>query len=77
MAKVKEVIGWLSKLDPEDTIALTGWWERSDVEEHNRIKFTDEQWDTIVERHEDNTEVHIDEIVSSVIEEEDEDEDEN
>ena len=70
MATVKEVIQMLSHLDPEETIALTGWWVKSDVEENNGIKLTDDQWESIVFSHEDNTEIHIDEIVSNLLEEE-------
>lgn len=71
MAKVKEVIEWLSKRDPEEVIALTGWWYQSDVENNNDIELTDDQWETICLRHEDNTEIHIDQIVSNLLEEED------
>lgn len=72
MATVKEAIKMLSHLDPNETIALTGWWVKSDVESNNGIKLTDEQWETITLRHEDNTEIHIDEIVTNLLEEEEE-----
>lgn len=68
MAKVSEVIEWLSKCEPDEEIALTGWWYKSDVENNNDVELTDEQWLTIVNRHEDNTERHIDEVVSEVLE---------
>ena len=67
MAQVKDVIKWLSERDPEEVIALTGWWYQSDVESNNDITLTDDQWNVIVEKHEDNTEVHIDEIVEVVL----------
>jgi hypothetical protein len=69
MAKVSEVIKMLSNLDPNEEIALTGWWQRSDVEDNNGVKFTDDQWNEIVWAHEDNTEIHIDEIVENLLEE--------
>ena len=69
MAQVKEVIEWLSKLDPEETIALTGWWNRYDVESNNNVKLTDNQWDAIVDMHESDIERHIDDVVSEVLEE--------
>jgi hypothetical protein len=69
MAQVKEVIEWLSKRDPEEVIALTGWWYKSDVENNNDVVLTDDQWDDIVWNHEDNTERHIDEAVREVLEE--------
>ena len=68
MAKVSEVIDWLSKRESDEEIALTGWWYKSDVENNNDVELTDEQWLTIVNRHEDNTERHIDEVVSEVLE---------
>lgn len=67
MAQVKEVIEWLSKRDPEETIALTGWWYKSDVENNNEVELTDEQWQTIVWGHEENIERHIDEVVTEVL----------
>jgi hypothetical protein len=67
MAQVKEVIEWLSKRDPEETIALTGWWYKSDVENNNEVELTDEQWQTIVWGHEENIERHIDEVVAEVL----------
>jgi hypothetical protein len=72
MATVKEVIQMLSHLDPEETIALTGWWVKSDVESNNGVKLSEDQWQEIVDSHEDNTEIHIDEIVSNLLEEEEE-----
>ena len=59
---VKEVMGWLSKRDPEEVIAFTGFWYQEDVEANNDMKFTDEQWETIVLRHEDSTDRHIDDV---------------
>lgn len=70
MATVKEVIEMLSHLDPNETIALTGWWVKSDVESNNGVKLSEDQWQEIVDSHEDNTEIHIDEIVSNLLEEE-------
>jgi len=70
MTAVSKVIEYLSKLDPNEEIALTGWWVRSDVEYNNNIKLTDDQWDEICWKHEDNIEVHIDEIVDMVLREE-------
>ena len=72
MATVKEVIEMLSHLDPNETIALTGWWVKSDVESNNGVKLSEDQWQEIVDSHEDNTEIHIDEIVSNLLEEEEE-----
>ena len=69
MAKVSEVIEWLSQREPDEEIALTGWWYKSDVENNNDVELTDEQWLTIVARHEDNTDCHIDEVVSNLLEE--------
>jgi hypothetical protein len=69
MAQVKEVIEWLSKLDPKETIALTGWWNQADVESNNNVKLSDNQWDAIVDMHESNIERHIDDVVSEVLEE--------
>jgi hypothetical protein len=68
MAKVSEVIHWLSQREPDEEIALTGWWYKSDVENNNDVELTDEQWLTIVNGHEDNIERHIDEVVSEVLE---------
>ena len=67
MAKVSEVIEWLSKCEPDEEIALTGWWYKSDVENNNDVELTDDEWLTIVSGHEDNTERHIDEVVSEVV----------
>jgi hypothetical protein len=69
MTQVSKAIEYLSKLDPNEEIAFTGYWVKSDVEENNNIKLTDEQWETICWRHEDNIEVHIDEIVEQVLRE--------
>jgi hypothetical protein len=67
MAKVKDAIKWLSEYDGEEEIALTGWWVKSDVENNNDVKLTDDQWSDIVAKHEDNIEVHIDEMVQEVL----------
>lgn len=72
MTTVAKAIEYLSKLDPNEEIAFTGYWVKSDVEENNNIKLTDDQWATICDRHEDNIEVHIDEIVAVVLREESE-----
>lgn len=68
MAKVSDVIRWLSQREPDEEIALTGWWYKEDVENNNDVKLTEDQWLTIVNGHEDNTERHIDEVVSDVLE---------
>jgi len=70
MAKVKEVISWLSERDPEEVIALTGWWYKSDVESNNELVLTDDQWQFITDRHEENTEVDISSFVLEALEEE-------
>jgi hypothetical protein len=67
MARVSEVIEWLSTREPDEEIALTGWWYKSDVENNNDVELTDDEWLTIVSGHEDNTERHIDEVVSEVV----------
>jgi hypothetical protein len=67
MTKVKEVIQWLSEYDQEEEIALTGWWVKSDIENNNDVVLTDDQWLDIVAKHEDNIEVHIDEMVQEVL----------
>ena len=72
MTQVSKAIEYLSKLDPNEEIAFTGYWVRSDVERNNDIKLTDDQWDTICKQHERNIEVHIDEIVEMVISAEEE-----
>jgi len=72
MTTVAKAIEYLSKLDPNEEIAFTGYWVKSDVEENNNIKLTDDQWATICDKHEDNIEVHIDEIVALVLREESE-----
>ena len=68
--QVSKAIEMLSKLDPNEEIALTGWWEKADVERNNDITFTDDEWDAICNKHENNIEIHIDEIVSMFFEEE-------
>ena len=70
MAKVSEVITWLSQYSPDESIALTGWWLKSDVENNNDIQLTEEQWEEIVSMHEENTEIHIDQMVDRVMESE-------
>jgi hypothetical protein len=70
MTKVSKAIEYLSKLDPNEEIALTGWWTRSDVEENNELDLTDEQWETICVRHEKDPELDIDYIVQIVLREE-------
>lgn len=69
MTQVSKAIEMLSKLDPNEEIAFTGYWVKSHVEKNNNIKLTDEQWETICWKHEDNIEVHIDEIVEEVLRE--------
>lgn len=66
---VKDVVRWLSAYDQEENIALVGWWTKGDVEDNNGVKFTDEQWDEIVQRQEDETLTHIDVFVEQVMEE--------
>jgi hypothetical protein len=68
--QVSKAIEMLSKLNPNEEIAFTGYWVRSDVEQNNGITFTDDEWDGICSKHEDNIEIHIDEIVSMFFEEE-------
>jgi hypothetical protein len=63
MAKVSQVIGWLSERDPEETIALQGWWYKSDVENNFYVKLTDEQWHYIVNRFEKDTDVPMSEVM--------------
>lgn len=70
MTTVAKAIEYLSKLDPNEEIAFTGYWVKSDVEENNNIKLTDDQWATICDKHEDNIEVHIDDIVALVLSQE-------
>jgi len=70
MAKVQEVIKWLSNLNPEETIALTGWWVQSDVEHNNDLTFSEDEWQLVVDKHEGNTDIHIDEVVSMFLREE-------
>jgi hypothetical protein len=65
--QVSKAIEYLSKLDPNQEIAFTGYWVKSDVEEINDVKLTDDQWDEICQKHEDNIEVHINEIVDEVL----------
>jgi hypothetical protein len=64
MAKVSQVIGWLSERDPEETIALQGWWYKSDVENNFYVELTDEQWEYIVNRFEKDTDVPIDLVLT-------------
>ena len=64
MAKVSKVLEWLSARDPEELIALEGWWYQSDVENNNNVKLTEEQWDYIVTKFEKDTSIHIDDVVS-------------
>jgi hypothetical protein len=73
MAKVKDIIATLSQRDPEEVVALEGWWYKSDVENNNEVELTPEQWQFIVERFEDNTHIHISNFVSEALNEEDED----
>jgi hypothetical protein len=70
MAKVKDVIATLSQRDPEEVIALEGWWYKSDVENNNDVELTPGQWGYVVERYEDNTDTHIDNFVQEALEEE-------
>ena len=70
MTAVSKAIEYLSTLDPNEEIAFTGYWVKSDVEENNNIKLSDDVWDIICARHEDNIEVHIDVIVEQVLREE-------
>lgn len=65
--EVKKAIEYLSKLDPNEEIAFTGYWVKSDVEEINDVKLTDDQWVEICQKHENNIEVHINEIVDEVL----------
>jgi hypothetical protein len=69
MTTPAKAIEYLSKLDPNEEIAFTGYWVKSDVEENNNIKLSDDVWAIICARHEDNIEVHIDEIVEQVLRE--------
>jgi hypothetical protein len=68
--QVNKVIEMLSKLDPDEEIAFTGYWVRSDVEHNNDIKFTDDEWQVIVDKHERNTALHIDDVVYLFLREE-------
>jgi hypothetical protein len=65
--RVKDVIALLANRDPEEEIALSGWWYKSDVENNNDIELTDDQWDAIAQGHEGGIERHIDEIVEEVL----------
>jgi hypothetical protein len=67
--QVSKAIEMLSKLNPNEEIAFTGYWVKSDVERNNDITFTDDEWETICWRHEDNIEIHIDEVVSMFLRE--------
>jgi hypothetical protein len=64
---VKDVVRWLSAYDQDEVIALVGWWTKGDVEDNNDVKFTDEQWDEVVQRQEDETLTHIDVFVEQVM----------
>jgi hypothetical protein len=64
MAKVSQVIEWLSERNPEETIALQGWWYKSDVEGNFYVELTDEQWEYIVNRFEKDTDVPIDLVLT-------------
>jgi hypothetical protein len=68
MAQVKEVIKWLSALDPEEVIALSGWWIQSDVENLVDQKFTEEEWIWITDYHERDTTQPIEYAVAEVME---------
>lgn len=70
MATVKEVIELLSKRDADEVIALSGWWYKSDVENNHDIRLDTDEWQSIVDKHEVNTERHIDEAVEEFLEEE-------
>ena len=70
--QVKKIIEMLSKYDPNEELAFTGYWERKHVEFNNEVDLTDDQWNVICDKHEDNPEIHIDEIVSLVLREENE-----
>lgn len=70
MAKVIDVIKMLSNLDPNEEIALTGWWIQSDVEHNNDLTFTEDEWQLVVDKHEDNIEIHIDDVVSMFLRDE-------
>lgn len=64
MAKVSQVIEWLTERDPEETIALQGWWYKSDVENNHDVKLTDEQWEYIVNRFEKDTEIPMEYVLN-------------
>lgn len=64
---VKDVVRWLSAYDQDEVIALVGWWTKGDVEDNNHVKFTDEQWEEVVQRQEDETLTHIDVFVEQVM----------
>jgi hypothetical protein len=68
--QVSKAIEMLSKLNPNEEIAFTGYWVRSDVEKNTGITFTDDEWNAICSKHEDNIEIHIDQIVFMFFEEE-------
>lgn len=68
--QVKKIIELLSKHDPNEELAFTGYWTKRHVEFNNDVELTDDQWNVICAKHEDNIEIHIDEIVSLVLREE-------
>jgi hypothetical protein len=63
MAVVREVIEMLSKRDLDEVVALIGWWTREDVETNNHMTIGDDNWADIVQRQEDDTWRHIDDII--------------
>jgi hypothetical protein len=68
MTTVRKAIEMLSDLDPDEEIAFTGWWNKSDVENNNDIELTDDEWDDICRLHEDDIMSHIDDKVAEVLE---------
>lgn len=67
--KVKDAIYLLSKHDPEEIIALDGWWYKEDVDNNNDIQLDLDEWKQVVERYEKDTTRDIDEIVWEVLHE--------
>jgi hypothetical protein len=67
MALVREILDWLEQYDPEENLALTGWWRQSDVENNNDVELTKEQWDAIVIEHENDTMRDIDDVVWELV----------
>ena len=45
--KVKEIIKYFADKNPEEEI-LIQWWEREEVEDITEVKFTDEEWDELI-----------------------------